>query len=97
VEGDGKTVTRTGGQPDGVVPEFEVSRAVLSEKDLFPTFHAETALPLKEVLAKGDVRENTHVLVSERSSRTLALLTHQMTYHHVAQGEMFGEPWMVSF
>jgi hypothetical protein len=27
----------------------------------------------------------------------LAFLTDQMAYHHVAQGEMNGEPWMVSF
>jgi hypothetical protein len=27
----------------------------------------------------------------------LALVTDQMAYHHVAQGEIAGEPWMVSF
>jgi hypothetical protein len=27
----------------------------------------------------------------------VALVTDQMAYHHVAQGEIAGEPWMVSF
>jgi hypothetical protein len=35
-------------------------------------------------------------MVIERNDWMLALLTKQMIYHHVAQGEMSGEPWMVS-
>ena len=31
------------------------------------------------------------------SGKTLVLVSSQMTYHHVAQGEMEGEPWMVTF
>jgi hypothetical protein len=33
----------------------------------------------------------------EHDAGALALLTQQMSYHHLAQGEMAGEPWMVSF
>ena len=28
---------------------------------------------------------------------TLTFLTMQMSYHHIAQGDLAGEPWMVSF
>jgi hypothetical protein len=33
----------------------------------------------------------------EHPAGLLAFLTDQMVYHHVAQGETNGEPWMVSF
>ena len=52
---------------------------------------------VQEALASGDVREDTPVLVMEGATGVLALLTRQMCYHHLAQGEMAGEPWMVSF
>lgn len=37
------------------------------------------------------------MLAFEAGGRTLALVSSQMSYHHVAQGEMAGEPWMVTF
>ncbi len=52
---------------------------------------------LREVLRRGDVEDDTPVLVFEAGGRSLALVTAQMSYHHVAQGEMEGEPWMVTF
>ena len=36
-------------------------------------------------------------MVMVRGGQHLALSTMQMSYHHVAQGELAGEPWMVSF
>jgi hypothetical protein len=80
-----------------VTAEFDASRAVLSDKDTFPPFHVKAARPLREALARGDVRDDTLVLVIERGVGTLALLTQQMAYHHVAQGEIAEEPWLVSF
>jgi hypothetical protein len=43
------------------------------------------------------VRQDAPVLVVERDAATMVLLRRQLTYHHVAQGEMAGEPWMISF
>ncbi len=80
-----------------IMSEFDISRATLSDKDDFQPFYVETTRPLQEALASGDVREDTPVLVMEGATGVLALLTRQMCYHHLAQGEMAGEPWMVSF
>lgn len=77
--------------------EFDASRATLKDKDMFQPFHVRTTRLLREALASGDVREDTLVLVMGDDVGTLALLTQQMSYHHVAQGEMAGKPWLVSF
>ena len=84
-------------QSPKVLIEFDASGARLNDRDMFHPFHVKTTRPLREVLASGDVREDTTVLVMERDAGVLALLTQQMSYHHVAQGEMAGEPWLVSF
>jgi hypothetical protein len=42
------------------------------------------------------VRADDHLMITGRNDWMLALLTKQMVYHHVAQGEIAGEPWMVS-
>jgi hypothetical protein len=77
--------------------KFDASRAWLSDKDEFEPFYVKVTRPLREALACGDVREDTPILVMEHDAGALALLTQQMSYHHLAQGEMAGEPWMVSF
>ena len=77
--------------------EFDASRAWLSDKDQFEPFYVKVTRPLREALASGNVREDTPILVMERDAGVLALLTQQMSYHHLAQGEMAGEPWLVSF
>lgn len=46
---------------------------------------------------KGYLQAQTRVLIMEHSKGRLALVTDQMAYHHTAQGEIEGEPWMVSF
>ena len=45
----------------------------------------------------GNVQNETPVVVFEAGGETLVLVTSQMSYHHVAQGEMEGKPWMVTF
>ena len=37
------------------------------------------------------------VVTFDVGGKTLVLVSSQMAYHHVAQGEMEGEPWMVTF
>ena len=77
--------------------EFDATRAILSDEDQFEPFYVKATRPLREALASGDVRKDTPLLIMERDAGVLALLTHQMSYHHVAQGEIAGEPWLVSF
>ena len=50
-----------------------------------------------DALDSGSVQENAPVIVAQRDTATMVLLRRQLTYHHVAQGEAGGEPWMVSF
>jgi hypothetical protein len=76
---------------------FDVRRALLVYEDIFAPFHVTATRPLQDALDSGDVRENTLVIVAQRDAATMVLLRRQLTYHHVAQGEAGGEPWMVSF
>jgi len=76
---------------------FEPGRAILSDVWGFDPFPVTKMEPLKDALEEGKVREETAVLLLARGNTRLALLTEQMSYHHIAQGELEGEPWMVSF
>ena len=79
------------------VPGFEPGRAILSDTWGFDPFPVTTMQPLEDALEDGRVGEDTAVLLLRRGDTRLALLTRQMSYHHIAQGELEGEPWMVSF
>lgn len=79
------------------VPGFEPGRAILSDRWGFDPFPVTTMSSLSTALDEGRVGEETGVLVLTRGDTRLALLTEQMAYHHIAQGELAGEPWMVSF
>jgi len=73
---------------------FDAARARLSHPDLFPRFRVQgDGVPLAE---KG-LSPETLLLVFERGGQSRALLVTQMTWHHVAQGELAGEPYVISF
>ena len=82
--------------PQKDMAAFDSNRANLRDKEIFPPLYVEATVPLSDALAGGDLRKDTHLMVIERKERMLALLTKQMIYYHVAQGEIDGEPWMVS-
>ncbi len=84
-------------QSNKAMAGFDMSRASVKDKDLFKPFNVRATRPLKQFMARGDVAGDTPVLLMEGEAGSLVLLTHQMTYHHVAQGELAGRPWMVSF
>jgi len=77
--------------------DFDESRARIGERPIFDAFYPEQYEPLADVRRSGRVNDDTALLVLRRGDTTLTLLTMQMSYHHVAQGELAGEPWMVSF
>jgi hypothetical protein len=77
--------------------EFDGQRALLLRWDIFPPFYVQATRSLRDALADGDLRGDALALVVERGAASLVLLTGQLAYHHVAQGEIAGEPWMVSF
>lgn len=73
---------------------FDVERAKLSGPDYFPRFRVQgPGVPL----ASSGLTPREHVLVVDRPGGRLALSLAQMTFHHVAQGEIAGEPYLVAF
>ncbi len=77
--------------------DFDTGRAILWESRNFDPLRDPEWVSLKEARKDGHVSDDTPVLVFEAGGETLVLVTSQMSYHHVAQGDMKGEPWMVTF
>jgi len=77
--------------------EFDAQRALLARANIFAPFYVLNTVPLQDALARAGIGQDTPVLVVERDAGATVLLVRQLTYHHVAQGERGGEPWMVSF
>ena len=73
---------------------FDSDRAMLKGPDTFKRFNVTgNAVPLNE----ANLKPKEELLVFERAGERRALLQKQMMYHHVAQGELAGEPYLVSF
>ena len=89
--------TTSAQEPLKQVPGFDPGRAILSDVWGFDPFRVTSPEPLADALEDGKVADDTPLLVLGRGDTRLALLTTQMSYHHVAQGELEGEPWMVAF
>ena len=77
--------------------DFDPDRAMLSEAPMFDEFYPTEYEPLSDALGDRRVDDDTVLLVLKQGGTTLTFLTMQMSYHHIAQGELAGEPWMVSF
>ncbi|MDX2141389.1 MAG: DUF3179 domain-containing (seleno)protein [Chloroflexota bacterium] len=56
-----------------------------------------TLSSLEQCVEKGLLKPEESLLVLEVNHKPLALVTVQLVYHHVAQGMMDGQPWLVSF
>lgn len=76
---------------------FDISRAWIPDSLVIEPFYVKETRPLSEALARGALTENTPILVVDHEAGNLALLTLQLVQHHIAQGEIAGQPWMVSF
>ena len=88
VEADPTMPTRAG---------FDTGRALFWEAPNFVPLRDPEWQALRSVRRAGGVADDTPVLVFAAGGSTLVLVSRQMAYHHVAQGEMNGEPWMVTF
>lgn len=98
--GTGLTSIQVSGQgADQVkkVPSFDPDRAMLGERPNFDAFRVSETRSLADALNDGAVETTTPLMVMQRDGATLALITTQMAYHHVAQGNLMGEPWLVTF
>ncbi len=71
------------------------SRSLLKKRGfLFEPFAVrQNGSPLSRLPASAQ----TELIVFERGSEKRALLASEMAYHHVAQGELAGQPYLVSF
>ena len=76
---------------------FDPERALFFAEPNFVPLRDPEWKPLEQAMDDGDVEQDTPLLLFEAGGRTLTLVSSQMSYHHVAQGEMAGEPWMVTF
>jgi len=73
---------------------FDPERAILKGPNMFKPFKVDgDNVPLTE----ADLKPTDGLLIFERGGQRRALLRKQMVYHHVAQGELAGEPYLVSF
>jgi hypothetical protein len=80
-----------------VAEGFDTDRALFWAEPNFIPLRDPEWTPLSEVRRARDVQDDTPLLVFEAGGKTLTLVSSQMSYHHVAQGEMAGEAWMVTF
>ena len=76
---------------------FDTDRAIFWRSSNFVPLRNPDWRSLSDARRAGDISDNTPVLVFEAGGSTLVLVSSQMAYHHVAQGNMNGEPWMVTF
>ena len=76
---------------------FDIGRAIFWSAPNFVPLRDPDWRPLRDARRARDVSDSTPVLVFEAGGSTLVLVASQMSYHHVAQGDMNGEPWMVTF
>jgi len=72
------------------------SRSLIPRKKgfLFEPFHfPKQSIPLE----KAKLKPNTELIVVERGGIYRAFLAREMAHHHVAQAELAGEPYLISF
>jgi len=78
-------------------PGFDIARFAPTAVGTFETFYVNQTDPLKKALDEGKIAADTRVLVIETAAGRLALITDQMTYHHIAQGRARNKDWMATF
>ena len=72
------------------------SKATISKKGFqFKPFRPKPSdgIPLKDANLADDV----DLITFERNGEQRALLMREMAYHHICQGELGGEPYLITF
>jgi hypothetical protein len=77
--------------------DFDVKRARLNTKDSFQRFEVRSSELAAKAVKGKKVRETDEILILQRNGHQLAFSVFQMAYHHIAQGELAGEPYLVAF
>lgn len=76
---------------------FDESKAVLKEKSFFKPFNVRKFAEARDILEEEKIDLNEGILIFKFKDKYYGLKTIQMYYHHIAQGEIENEPFMVSF
>lgn len=71
-----------------------LAKPTLNGPDDFPRFRV---VGDGESLSQAKLTPQTELLLFERGGQERAFLVTQMIYHHVAQGELEGHPYLVTF
>ena len=72
---------------------FDVTRATLRDPDMFERFRViRDAAPMP-----AGISDNEQLIIFAIGAERRALLVRQMAYHHVAQGELNDQPFLVTF
>lgn len=73
---------------------FDVSKARLRGKPMFQPYR----VPKQGAdLAKAKLKPTEELILMERNNTVKTFSVKQMAYHHIAQGDIAGEPYLVSF
>ena len=73
--------------------DLDLTRAILGEPDAgFERFRVGEGVPL----ADAELDPALDLMVVERGGARQALLLPHMRYHHVAQGRLAGEPYLIN-
>jgi hypothetical protein len=81
----------------GHMNNFDSSRARLNKKDMFQRFTVKSSESLDKAVEQKKINQDDLILILERNDCRLAFSVFQMAYHHIAQGELKGDPYLVTF
>ncbi|WP_432663197.1 hypothetical protein R9X47_21790 [Wukongibacter baidiensis] len=76
---------------------FDESKAMLKKKSLFKSFNVKSFVNVEELLKAREIDKNDGILIFKMKDKYYGFKTIQMHYHHIAQGRIENEPFMVSF
>jgi hypothetical protein len=76
---------------------FDSSRARLSKKDMFQRFVVKGSESLEIAVKEKKIGGDDQILIVERNGERLAFSISQIAYHHIAQGKLAGQPYLVTF
>ncbi|MCH4886871.1 hypothetical protein EZV73_04790 [Acidaminobacter sp. JC074] len=76
---------------------IDKSRLIIHKKTKFKPFEVSSFVTAKQLIGDGILSGQEGVLVFEHHNTFYGLMTKQMTYHHVANGKLDNESFMISF
>lgn len=76
---------------------FDPSKAIFRKTPPTKFFDAETTIPLKQALARGDLTPDTMLQGIEIDGQAFVFITRELLVYDVAQGGTEAAPWIVTF